>query len=240
MINSRRTVATVAVICCLFVAGCTGSTTFLGDSEAEVDVDALEANAESAESYHVEITRTLQSVWVNETVTVAGTIDADERRAHLTTTSDVGAGAGAETREDEEYVLEGVHYTEGSDGWEETNADWEDVDHLGTALNSLENATFETIRTETVNGVETTVFEVNVSEERRNELAGIGGPQHVSSSVEEFVYYVLVDTDTDTLYGTDMRMVVNQGGDPAYVTVERTFSDYDEPVDISPPAEIAD
>ncbi|APW98692.1 hypothetical protein CHINAEXTREME_13280 [Halobiforma lacisalsi AJ5] len=231
------------VVCSLLlVAGCTGSIGFLEDDpqESDVDVDAgaLETNVEATESYHVEVERTLRAAMVNETTTIDGAIDVTSRRAHLTMTTETHVGTDPRTTETEQYVLEDTRYTNDDGEWVRTeNGNWTETHRLESATGSFENATFEPIRTETVDGVETTMYELNVSEERETELAGIDGSGHVTTSLEEFAYYVLIDTETDTLYGTDMRMQVSQGGEPAIVTVETTFTDHDE-VDVTVPDEI--
>ena len=226
----------MAVVCILLLAGCTGGWTIFEDDLA-VDGSELEANAEMVDSYHFEVTRTLQSTHVNETTTSDGVVDAEERRAHVTTTAEVEAST--EPRVTEQYVDGDAQYTNGDDDWERvTGGDWNDTDLLTSATASLEGATFEQVREETVNGVETTMFEVDMTEEAESELLGTDGSGHVPTSVEEYVYYVLVDTETDTLYGTDLRMEISQGGEPAFVTIETTFSAYGEDVDVSLPDDV--
>ncbi|EMA30042.1 hypothetical protein [Halobiforma nitratireducens] len=237
----NRTVGAVLVVCGLvLLAGCAGGIGFLGDDSegTGVDVDALEANVEAVESYHVEVERTLQAAMVNETTTIDGAVDVTDRQAHLTMATETHVGADPRTTETEQYVLEDVRYTSDGDGWERTaDGTWEDTHRLGSATDAFENATLEPIRSETVDGVETTMYELDVPEDRETDLAGIDESGHVGTSLEEFVYYVLIDTETDTLYGTDMRMEVSQGGEPAIVTVETTFTDHDE-VEVSIPEEV--
>ncbi|AFZ74256.1 hypothetical protein [Natronobacterium gregoryi] len=232
---------TVIVACCLLLAGCTGGIGVFEDDadDTAVDVDAIEANADTVESYHVEVERTLRSGMVNETTTIDGPVDVTDRQAHLTMTTETHVGADPRTTETEQYVLADERYTTDGDEFDRTDdGNWEETHRLASATDSLENASFEPIRTETVDGVETTMYELNVSDEHESELAGIDDSGHVGTTLEEFVAYVLVDTETDTLYGTDVRMQVSQGGEPAVVTVETTFTDYDG-VEVSVPDELS-
>lgn len=225
------------VASCLLLAGCTGTGGVFGTGEPEVDQAALEERVQSVDSYEVEVTRTLQSHTINETTTIDGVVDAEERRAHLTQTTETSLST--EPRITEQYVLGDDRYTNGDDGWESDDGSWDGVDRLEAVPETFENATFERIRTETVDGTETTMFEVEVPDDRETEVAGISDSAHVSASVEELLYYVLVDTETDTIYGTDLRMQVSQGGEPALITVETTFTDHNG-VDVSVPDDVTE
>ena len=238
--TSKLTIATATVVCCLLLAGCTGGWAILeGGNESAPDAAELEANAQSVDGYHLEVTRTLQSEWVNETTTVDGVVAVDDRQAHLAMTTETNVGTDPRITELEQYVDDGVQYTDDGEGWEHSgDGHWEDTDQLGTAAGTLENASFEPIRNEPIDGVETTMFEVNVSDDVESDLVGVEGSQHVETSVEQFVYYVFVDTETNTLYGTDLRMEVSQGGEPALVTIQTTFTEQDEAGGVTAPEDL--
>jgi len=66
-------------------------------------------------------------------------------------------------------------------------------------------------------------------------LAGVDEQAHVATSVEELVYYVYIDTETNTLYGTDLRMEVTQGEGSALITTETIFSEFDDADEVTIP-----
>ena len=244
VVLSRRVLATVGVALLLLFAGCVGAGGILsGESGASgVDEAELRETIESTDSYDVEITRTLKSGGVNETATLRGTIDRTDQRAQLTSTSETDVGFGPRISESEQYIIGDTQYTKNGGSWEQatTSETWNEVDRLEGALETLEDAEFERIRTETVDGTETTMFAANISEERKDELAGADSTQHVAVSVENLVYYVLVNTETNTLYGTDLRMDVSQGGEPARVTIETTFTNHNDADEIELPEQVAE
>ena len=240
--RSKRTAALAALVLCLAVAGCSGALsggTGQGDTAtAEVDVAAIEASADGLERYRVERTRTLRSPRVNETIEVGGTVDTESRRARLSMRTETDVGSGVRTTETEQYVEGDTRHTREGDHWERSEGSWADTEAFGDAVATLEGATFEPIRTETIDGTETTMFRVNVTEERREDLLGTGEDQHATYRVEDFLYYVFVDTDTDTLYGTDLRMEITQGGGGAVLTIETIFTDHDGDFEVSSPPSI--
>ncbi|MFA9427943.1 hypothetical protein [Natronorubrum sp. A-ect3] len=244
VVLSRRALATVGVVLSLLLTGCIGAGGILSDESGAGGVDEAELREtiESTDSYEVEITRTLKSGGVNETATVNGIVDRSDQRAQLTSTSETDVGFGPRISESEQYIIEDTQYTKSGGSWEQTTAPgtWNEVDRLEGALETLENAEFERIRTETADGTETTMFAANISDDRENELAGADSSQHVAVSVEDLVYYVLVDTETNTLYGTDLRMDVSQGGEPARVTIETTFTNHNDAGEISLPEDVAE
>ncbi|THE64749.1 hypothetical protein D8Y22_11555 [Salinadaptatus halalkaliphilus] len=234
------------VVVCLLVAGCTGVSTPLTEESTDqrIDPDELTATASDVETYELEVTRTLQSSAVNETTTIDGVVDRSEQRAKLTRTVETNVGTDQRRTTTDQYVIDGTQYTTDGNEWQQTplNA-WNDIDRLEnevTMLEGTEPADFERIRTQSIGDIETTMYEVTLGEDvEADRFEGDGGG-HVPLSVEEYVYYVLVDTETDTLYGTDLRMEVNQGGNPAVITIETIVSDTDEPVDITLPEDPTD
>ncbi|AXR82589.1 hypothetical protein [Natrarchaeobaculum sulfurireducens] len=245
MLRSNRLLVTVTVACIL-LAGCTGvGTMFDDDSEADTTVDAEEllANADAVETYHVEVTRTLQAPAVNETTRLDGVVDRENRLASLYSTSETDLGDGPETTETEQYVDGDVQYTTDSGDWDrEVHHDeadvWAELDRLERAVETVDDTAFEDadrIRTETIAGTETTMFELDVPDDRKDELAGVDEQAHVATSVEQLVYYVYVDTETNTLYGTDLRMEVTQGEGSALITTETMFSEFDDADEVSVP-----
>ena len=218
---------------------------FDDDSGADETVDGEEllANADAVETYHVEVTRTLQAPAVNETTTLDGVVDRENRLVSLYSTSETDLGDGPETTESEQYVDGDVQYTNSEGDWDrEVHHDeadvWAELDRLERAVETVDDAALEDrdrIRTETIAGTETTMFELEVPDDRKNELAGVDEQAHVATSVEQLVYYVYIDTETNTLYGTDLRMEVTQGEGSALITTETIFSEFDDADEVSIP-----
>jgi len=230
----------IAVAIVTILAGCVGG---IGTSDdASVDDETLIENADALDRYQYTATSTLQAPMVNESTDTEGSIDRTDRSAHIRMTTQTDVGDGPQTRESEQYVFEDRQYTNDDGDWEEAPIDiddhWSDLDRLAVAAETVAHTDREPIRTEIIDGTETTMFEVNVSEDTRDELAGVDGQQHVQTSVEEFVYYAYIDTETDTLYGTDRRMEVTQGEGSALITTETIFGGFDEEVDHSLPEEL--
>ncbi|ARS90957.1 hypothetical protein [Natrarchaeobaculum aegyptiacum] len=227
-------------VACVLLAGCAGIGPLETDDDPSVDHDAVVETAAETESYTVTVDRTLQSPTVVENTSLSGTIDRTGQSAHIESTTEVDVGGGPQTSDLELYVREDYQYTATGDDWERTPLEddveaWSEIDRLETAADSLEDDEYVPLRTETVDGTETTMFEVEVPEDRWDDLAGVTQDGHTVTSVEQLVYYVYVDTDTDTLYGTDLRMEVTQGDGSAFVTIETLFGGYDDDLDVSLP-----
>ena len=241
MFRSNRRLAVAALVLCLGVAGCSGALPGGagedGGATPEVDVAALEANADELERYRVERTRTLRSSQVNETIEIGGAVDTESRQARLSMRTETNVGTGVQTSETEQYVEDNTRHTRSgdSDEWKRSEGSWAATETFSDAVATLDGASFKPVRTETIDGTETTMFRVNVSKERRNEVLGTGEGQHATYQVEDFLYYAFIDTDTDTLYGTDLRMEISQGGGGAVLTIETIFTDHDGGFEVSPP-----
>lgn len=240
MFRSNRVAIVGALFACVVLAGCAGSLVGDGGSDPEpaVDAAAIEEHAGSVDRYRIERTRTLRSEAVNETTEIEGAIDTELRRARLSMRTETDVGSGVRTTETEQYVDGDTRYTRDGDEWERTDGDWTAVETLSDAVGTLNGATFDPVRTETIDGTETTMFRVRLTDEQRAELAGATGNRHTGLEVRELVYYAFVDTGTDTLYGTDLRMEVTQGGGPAVITLETFFTDHNGDVDVSAPGSI--
>jgi len=242
--RSNRIAAVAALTLCLVLAGCSGAVpgeTGQADTvPSGVDVAAIEASADELERYRVERTRTLRSPRVNETIEISGTVDTESRRAMLSMRTETNVGSGVQASETEQYIEGDTRHTRDDDDgeWERSEGSWAETETFGDAVSTLEGATFEPIRTETVDGVETTMFRVNVTDARRDELLGTGEGQHATYQVEDFLYYAFVDTDTNTLYGTDLRMEITQGGSGAVLTIETIFTDHDGDFEVSVPPSV--
>ena len=230
--SSHLTVA--ALVLCVLLTGCSGFG-LGGDGGSAPTAQEIVTEIESVDSYSVEVTRTLQSAGVNETVELSGEVNRTAREALIErqTASNLG---------DEErvvqYVVDGVEYVDGESGWESASlADgaWSDIDRLQTAVTALDGAELERIRTEEVAGTETVLYELDVGVETQDELVGANTSSHVPTVVEEFLFYVSVDPETGTLYRTDLRALVTQGEGTARFTVETVFTDHNEPVDVPLP-----
>ena len=236
----ERVHVVLAVVGCLLLAGCAGFGGTEGGAETgspSVNATALAANTDAVETYSVDITRTLQSTGANQTVEIDGAVDRENEAARLVQTTETAFSD--EPRRTEQYVHEGTLYTSSDGEWERSELeDWTTVDHLASAIpEPLASDDLEPVRTETVAGTETTMYEANITRGQAADLAGVDGTGHVPMTIENHVYYVLVDDETDTLYGADLRLEVSQGGDPAFVTIETTITDRDGPVDVELPEE---
>lgn len=226
--------AVAALALCVLAAGCAGLGPG-GDTGSEVTAEEIVTEIESVDSYSMEVTRTLQSADVNETVELSGEVDRTAREARIERRT--ASNFGGEERV-VQYVVDGVEYVDRESGWESAplaDRDWSDIDRLETAATALDGAELERIRTEEVAGTETVLYELDVSVETQDELVGANTSSHVPTVVEEFLFYVSVDPETGTLYKTDLRALVTQGEGTARFTVETVFTDHNEPVEVSLP-----
>ncbi|NGM70683.1 hypothetical protein G6M89_17000 [Natronolimnobius sp. AArcel1] len=243
MSRPTRQVLALSILITLvtLVAGCSGLVPGFEDTESDIEQDALISHADDVDSYTMETTRTLQAPTVTENTTLEATVDRTSHSAQLLSTTETDVGDGPQTETTEQYIDDGVQYTNEDDNWDTTSfdneSDWEQLDQLETAVGTLEDADLEQIRTESIDGTETTMYEVNVSDDQYATLAGLESQeqQHVQTGVEQLVYYVYIDTERDELRGTDLRMEVTQGDGSALVTTQTIFGAFDDTPSISAP-----
>jgi len=214
----------------------------LGADTGEVDPENVNENTGSLDSYAYESTQTMQSEGANDTVTLIGAVDREANEAVVRETTETTLGIDTEETT-ERYLVDGNEYLHTDDEWEQMTATddvWSEFDPLGNITDTLEETSFETVGTETINGIETEAFEANISESAAAELFGFDDDAHIPLEVEELQYVVFVDPDTEQLHAIDIRAMISQGGEPALVTTETTISDHDEPVSIDLPDDTAD
>lgn len=233
----RRSVGLVAFACCLVLAGCSGFGPSGSTAETGSDVPTaaeIAAEIDSVDTYHIDVNQTLETTGLTERSKLSGVVDRSGRAARLQRTVNSSLG---ESDRATEYILDGVEYVD-DEGWEQApvaEGDWSEIDRLGRARTALEDGTLQRVRTEEVAGTETVMFEVDLPVETRDRLTGANETEHVPTVIEEFRYYIYVEPDTATLYRTDLRALVTQGGGTAKFTVETTFTDHDESVDVRLP-----
>ena len=223
----------VALALCVLLAGCSGFG--LGGEGGAPTAEEVTAGIDSVDSYSMEVVRTLESVGVNETIELSGVVDRADREARIerTTVSSLG-----DERRVTQYIVDGVEYVDGESGWESAplaDGAWSEIDRLRGAVTALESTEFDRVGTEEIAGTETVIYELDLGTETQDELVGANESSHVPTVIEEFRYYVSVDTETGTLYRTDLRALVAQGEGNARFTVETTFTDHNEPVDVRLP-----
>lgn len=226
--------AITALALCVLVAGCSGIG--LGDDDSsELTAEEITAEIDSVDSYSLEVTRTLESTGVNETVELAGVVDRADREARIERTTDSNLG---DERWAVQYVVDGVEYVDRGSEWESAplaDGTWSEIDRLGMAATALDGAELERVGTEEIAGTETVTYELDVGTETQDGLVGANESSHVPTVVEEFLFYVSVDPETGTLYRTDLRAIVTQGEGNARFTVETTFTDHGESVEVTLP-----
>lgn len=229
-----RPVALAVLVLCVTTAGCAAFGLGGGNSDG-VTPEEITAEAESVDSYSLNVTRTLESTGVNETVELSGVVDRTDREARIRRTTDSNLGDGQSKTQ---YVVGGVEYVDGESGWESApleEGSWAEIDRLRGAIRALEDTELERVGTEEIAGTETVIYELDIGIEMQDELVGANESSHVPTVVEEFRYYVSVDPETGTLYRTDLRALVTQGEGNARFAVETTFTDHGESVDVSLP-----
>lgn len=235
----HRSVGLVVLACCLVLAGCSGFGP--SGSTAETSSDAptaaeVAAEIDSVDSYGIDVNQTLKSTGLTERTELSGVVDRSERAARIRRTVNSSLG---ENDQVTQYVLDGVEYVDGEDGWKRaplSEGDWSEIDRLGRAGTAIEDGSLERIRTEEVAGTETVLFEVDLPTETQDELTGTNESEHVPMVIEEFKYYIYIEPDTATLYRTDLRALVTQGGGgTAKFTVETTVTGHNESVDVRLP-----
>lgn len=229
--TSHLTVAALAL--CVLLAGCSGFG--LGGEGGAPTAEEVTAGIDSVDSYSMEVVRTLESVGVNETIELSGVVDRADREARIerTTVSSLG-----DERRVTQYIVDGVEYVDGESGWESAplaDGAWSEIDRLRGAVTALDGTEFDRVGTEEIAGTETVIYELDLGTETQDELVGANESSHVPTVIEEFRYYVSVDPETGTLYRTDLRALVAQGEGNARFTVETTFTDHNEPVDVRLP-----
>lgn len=234
----RRSVGLAVFVCCLVLAGCSG----FGPSGSTAETGAddpttaeIATEIDSVDSYRIHVNQTLETTGLTERSELSGVVDRSGQAARVRRTVNSSLG---ESDRATEYILDGIEYVDGEEGWERAplaEGDWSEIDRLGRAKTALEDGDLERIRTDEVAGTETVLYEVDLPAETQDRLTGANESEHVPTVIEEFRYYIYVEPDTATLYRTDLRALVTQGGGTAKFTVETTFTDHDESVDVRLP-----
>jgi hypothetical protein len=226
----------VVAVTVLIFAGC-ASLGPLGGDQRGVDKATVTERLTETDSYSFEIIQYRQSRTLNESTTLRGTINRTGQLAQFTQT--VVTGSASRRRSESRYVFDGTVGYENRDGrWERIDTDrrrWADFDYLRDVTETLEQGELVRLRSETVAGTETTLFRVELPSERADEIVGANQSGHVPRMLEEFDYYVYIDVDTDRLYRMERRAVLTQGARPVTVSVRATFSEQNEPVEITVP-----
>ena len=248
MTLDRGHFAALVVSALLILSGC--ASTF-GTSD-DVDREAILEGMDELESYEFELIQTVDSGFGEIEMSIEGAVDAANQEMYM---SMDGAGLGMDT---ESYIVDDVQYTNAMGVWTQMElpetSGWQG-DQVGEHEPIVEAGDLEVVDSETVNGVETTVVEIEVSEELIFEaLEAIDeefdqevGDESVSEIYDEMdiefddvTYRLYVDESTDLLHKVDVEMTMEMDGQSMATQTEMIITEHNEAVDIELPAEAAD
>lgn len=255
MTRSKRVLVVFAVCLLLVSAGCLGglagsdgngnTSGDAGDDGAgDVSETELLSQIEDVETYRFRMNQSTETPQGNVTVTAEGAADEPNERMYtsMTQETDVGLGGAVEI---EQYVIGDTQYLLTQGVWQRINVSQQEIweqDELAQQADVIETGELEAVGTETVSGVETTVVRVDGTDDLIDELEGdveddLQSQQGLQgdASIENVTYHFYVDEDTHTLHRTETELTMEQGGQTVWTSMEMTFLEHNEPVDIELP-----
>lgn len=246
-----RALAVLAVCLLLVGAGCLGglagsdgNESANGDAGEDVSEAKLLSQIEDVETYRFEMNQSTETPQGNVTVIAEGKADEPNERMYtsMTQETDVGLGGAVEI---EQYVIGDTQYLLTQGVWQRINVSHRDIwgeDKLAQQADVIETGELEVVGTETVSGVETTVVRVDGTDDLIDELEGDVEDDLQSqrgtqgdASIENVTYHFYVDEDTYTLHRTETELTMEQGGQTMRTSMQMTFLEHNEPVDIELP-----
>lgn len=251
-----KTHLVVVVALAMLLAGCVGSLSPTDDADTEdtseyVENDELLAAIDETDTYTFEMT---QSMEMGGEMTTEATGQVDETNEQFQIRMEMPFNADEVT---EMYLVDGTMYTSFDGEWvaidleDETDDDldeWGGTGSLDDYADLIAEADLERTGTKEIDGVETDVIDVGLSDIEGSTLFGsddVEGVDDVDEYVEnwgleEMTFEVYLDPETDTIYGYTFAMETS--GDELSVgfETEMRFSDHGEPVDITLPEEAED
>lgn len=231
--SDSRLVPVIAVAVLVVTAGCAG----LGDggvaSAEEVRQRAVSSMAD-VDTYRMRMNMTVRSGGEEITMTTNGTFDREAEKARVTTTF---RGQQVET-----YIDGTTMYVDGMMGWHRQDVSdrqpWNESTALERQRAIMENANITELGEDTLNGTPVYVVRVQPDPERLKQVVSRQGNQQVDGvSIENVTYTQYVHRDTGRLVRVDMEMTMTANGRSVDVTATMTFTDYDEPVNVTIPEE---
>lgn len=233
----------------VLAAGCVGT---LGTSDDGTDDDAEDGEITQAalldgidevESYEFELTQTMETEMGEVTMTGDGAVDyAAQKLEMLIDTEMMG-----QSIEQQVYFIDDAIYTHAAgmgmdDSWmkmsvpeDEQEEVWADQETLEGQTDYIEGADVEETGTETVNGVETTVLELQFTEELREELEAEDEFDEQEMEIESVDYRLFVEESTEFLHKVEMDLTVEQMGQELTTETEMLITNHNEEVDITLP-----
>ena len=250
MTGLRRAAIVVAIL--VLTAGCLGSfgVSDNGDNSSDVegdgvdDVEDSETISESTlldgiddvESYQFELEQTMDMAGESMEMTAEGAIDEPNEEMRM----DVDMGMPG--MEMESYIVDETMYMQMMGEWMQSDVSdeevWAESETLDGQAEIIDDSELEEVGTETIDGAETTVLELDLGEEAIAALEAdeaVGMPE--TDSIE---YRLYVDESTGYLHKIETEMTVESMGDTVETEMKMVISDHNEPVDITLPDEAED
>ena len=246
MAGLRRAAIVVAIL--VLTAGCLGSVGVSDDDNSSNvegdDVEDLESISESTlldgiddvESYEFELHQTMDTTGESMEMTAEGAIDEQNEEMRM----DVDMGMPG--MEMESYVVDETMYVKMIGEWMQSDVSdeelWAETETLDGQAEIIDDSHLEEVGTDTVDGVETTVLELDLGEEA---IAAIEADEEVGMAETDSIEYRLyVDESTGYLHSVEMEMTMESMGDTIETELEMVISNHNEPVDITLPDEAED
>lgn len=255
-------------------SGCVDQFVNGGDTpESEAAADAPDAQTlqrdavaamDDVDSYSYDLTSRTETGGATVSVNASGVVDRADRRLRQTATTRVESGAGTMNRTTTTYLVDGTMYFERTGQWQKLNltavpgADGGDVWNTSSRLDQQRrlladaNVSVEREGTTTVDGVETYVLSVDLSEAELQRLVGDGvgatGGNATARALEgtnvsafRYTHYVAKETNrpvrTELVMNATVRNPRTGERVPVNQTTTMTFDDFGEEVSIDlPPA----
>ena len=250
MAGLRRAAIVVAIL--ILTAGCLGSfgVSDDGDNSSDVegddveDVEPDETIAESTlldgiddvESYEFELQQTMYMSGESMEMTAEGAVDEpnEEMRMEIE--------MGMPGMEMESYVVDETMYVKTMGEWMQSDVSdeelWAETETLDGQADIIDGSDLEAVDTETIDGAETTVLELDLGEEA---IAALEADDEVGMAETDSIEYRLyVDESTGYLHKIEMEMSMESMGDTVETEMEMVISDHNEPVDITLPEDAED
>ncbi|MCU4744088.1 hypothetical protein OB955_22755 [Halobacteria archaeon AArc-m2/3/4] len=244
----KRVLAVLAVSLLLVSAGCLGGLTGSDGNESangdDVSESEILSQIEEIETYQFELNQSTETPEGNVTITADGEVDEPNERMYLSMTQEMDVGLGGAI-EMEQYVIGDTQYVLMQGVWQQMEVQediWEEEgDELSEQGDVIETGELEVVGTETINDVETTVVRVDGTDELIDDLEADveedAQQQQMQSEVaiDNVTYHFYVDEETHTLHRTEMEMSMEENGQSVQTSMEMTFFEHNEPVDIELP-----
>lgn len=246
--SRTRLIALIAVLLLTApLAGCLQADDGPEDEDQPLNEAAVEDMA-AAESFTMEMemesTTTVGNETVEQRVTTEGAVDREAREMSLEQRVHGNPQLGNQTTR--MVVLNDSAYVEGADRWRAAPLPmnpWEQAGAEGN-VELLEEANVTRTGTETIDGVETAVFEVNASgdvlkDAAREQLGSFGGMLDSVSIDDATIHQYVAVEEPNYVYRVDVNMTMTMDAPEGSATVESSqtirYDDFEEDVEVDVP-----